>query len=478
MEKVKYIWTEEYVGKRLGPEIPEEGYRGSAFNDKFFSKIETLPIERIKEIQEEKLLFLVKYAYNNSAFYKKQWDEAKVKPSDIKSLSDVTKLPILKQKHFEKDQAEKPPFGTAPTRPANEQFQYYQTSGTTGKPRLWTDTKQDIENAIYATSRALYAQGIRPGWRAFFAFPFPPFMGFWHIFHTSGAFGCHNVPKGPLPTIAWLRLILNLAYDANNFLVSTPTYALRQLETANANGINPLDLKIKKIIVSGEAGYGIKATNKLLTEGFGAQIHDHPGSTEHGGPILYSCEYLARPEELSDHINADYWLVEVLDPETLEPVEPDSEGKKVGISCITALSRFGLPAIRMLLGDQLTVIENIKCGCGRTMPVVKGAIKGRADDVIIIKGVNIYPSLVENIIREIKELSPEYRIKRTEKGGGIILAEPIPEIPKDRYKEVGEILQKEIKEITTVTMEVEIKEPGSLPRLEAKTKRVVKEGEL
>ena len=210
------------------------------------------------------------------------------------------------------------------------------------------------------------------------------------------------------------------------------------------------------------------------SEGFGAEIHDHPGSTEHGGPIMFSCEHLARPDELSDHITADYWLVEILDTETLEPVEPDAEGKKSGISCITALSRFGLPAIRMLLGDLLTVIENGKCSCGRTLPIVKGAIKSRADDVIIIKGVNIYPSLVENIIRGIDELFPEYRIIKTEKSGGIIQVEPIPEIPKDRYPGLAIKLQEEVKEKTTVTMEVELMEPGTLPREETKTKRVIK----
>ena len=119
MGQVKYIWSKEYVGKRLGPEIPEEGNRVRPYDDTFYSKIETLPHARIQEIQEEKLLFLVKYAYENSLFYKKKWDEAKVRPSDIKSLSDITKLPILKQKDFEKDQAENPPFGTAPTCPPN-----------------------------------------------------------------------------------------------------------------------------------------------------------------------------------------------------------------------------------------------------------------------------------------------------------------------------------------------------------------------
>ncbi len=470
--KVKYIWTEEYVGKRLGPEIPEEEDRTRPYSEDFWSRVETLPLSRIKEIQLEKLQFLVKFSYENSPFYHKKWDEAKVRPSDIKKLEDVTKLPILRQRDFEKDQEASPPWGTALTSPARTHFQYYQTSGTMGKPRLWTDTKQDLENAIETTTRALYAEGIRPGWRGFYAFPFPPFMAFWQIFYASQALGCQNVPKGPLSTQAWLNLIKNLASDAPNFLASTPTYAIRQMEVAKEAGINPHDLRIKKIILAGEAGYGVPATNELLREGWGAEIHDQPGSTEHGGPIFFSCQYLSRPEELSDHLTADYWLVEVLKPEKLEPTEPDERGEKSGITCITALSRFGLPAIRMLLGDWVSIVEDVRCGCGRTLPIAKGAIKGRYDDVIIVKGINIYPSLLENSIRSVKGLSVEYRIKRTERGA-TILVEPEPDVLPSQYDKLAKILQEDIKSKTTVTLDIEMKEPGSLSRLEAKTKRVI-----
>jgi phenylacetate-CoA ligase len=474
MERVKYIWSDDYVGERHGPVIPEEGDRTKPYSDKYWSKVETLPMSRIREIQLEKLIYLIKFAYENSAFYRKRWDEMKIKPSDIKSLEDIVKLPILKKEDFERDQVEYPPYGTVPTSSPNTHFQYYQTSGTTGKPRLYTDTKEDIENGIEVTIRAFYAHGVRPGWRGFYGFPFPPFMGFWHIFYSSAALGCQNVPKGPIPTAGWLKLIMNLAGSAESFLVSTPTYAIRQLEVAKEVGINPHDLKISKIIVSGEPGYGIPATNRLLAEGFNAEVHDQPGSTEHAGPQFFSCESLAKKEEPSDHITADYWLVEVLDPKSLDPVNPDKNGIKSGISCVTALSRFGMPSIRVMLGDYINVIEDTRCECGRTLPIVLGGIKSRGDDMFIVKGVNIYPALIENSVRSIEGLSAEYRIKKIP-GNIFVLVEAEKGISKDDYPRLSELLQNDIKDKTTVRVNIEVLEPGSLPREEAKTKRVIKE---
>jgi len=472
MSRVKYIWTEEYVGKRFGPEIPEEGDRTKPFSESIWSQVEILPWERIKEIQLEKFQYLVKFAYENSPFYRKKWEESGIKPSDVKTLEDVAKLPVLTKEDFQRDQMENPPYGTAVTSPANTQAQYYQTSGTTGRPRLWSDIKQDLENAIEATIRAYYAQGIRPGWRAFWAFGFPPFMGFWHMFYASQAMGCQNVPKGPVPTVAWLKLIQNLAGNAPSFLCCTPTYGIRQLEVAREAGINPKDLKINTIIVAGEPGYNVPATNKMLSEGWGAKIHDQAGSTEHGGPVLFSCDFLASQGKGDEHITADYWLLEVLDPKTMEPVEPDSSGYKKGIACVTALSRFGFPAIRLLLGDYVEIMEGERCGCGRNLPIARGGLIARADDMIIVKGVNIYPSLIENTVRSIAELNPEYRLQKTLTGATVIV-EASESVSELEYENIAKKLQQAIKEKTTVRLDVKVEKPGTLPREEAKTKRVI-----
>ena len=474
MSELKFIWTDEYIGGRKGPLIPEEGDRTRPYSDRYWSKIEILPPDRIKEIQWERLKYLINFAFENSLFYRKRWMESGVSPSEIKDLDDIVKLPIITKQDMEEDQASNPPWGTIPTSPPNTHFQYYQTSGTTGKPRIWSATKQDVENQIEVTVRSLYAEGIRPGWRGFFAFSFPPFMGFWHIFYASAALGCQNVPKGPIPTEAWLKLIQNLAGDAPSFLLATPTYLIRQLEVSKKIGIDPHKLKINKLLMSGEPGYAIPATHNLLRDGWNAQPHEHMGTTEVGGPVLFSCEELADLPEPSDHINSDYWLVEVLDPETRKPVEPDKNGEKSGISCITALTQYGMPVIRLLIGDYLTVSERERCKCGRSFPIVKGGLKTRPEDMIVVKGVNIYPSLIENSVRSIKGLAPEYFIKL--KGGRvIILVEAEAGVPKSDYERLVKHLQSDIKEKTMVTLDIEIKEPGTLPKGETKVRRIIKE---
>lgn len=470
MGQVKYIWTEENVGKRIMPEIPEEGDRTKSYSEKHWSQVESLPKSHIQEIQWIKLENLLKFAYERSPFYKEKWDRIGIKPSDIRSLEDLPKLPIVTKYDFQKDQEEYPPYGTACTSPPNAQMKYWQTSGITAKPRLWAETKEDWEHGIELYIRCLWAHGIRPGWRGFYGFSFPPFIGFWLCYYSSEVLGCQNVPKGPIPTEAWLGLIKNLAGTAPSFLCSTPTFAIRQLEAAKKLGIDCAELGIKILTLAGEPGAGIPSTRKFLEEGFGVKVHDILGSTENSGPILFSCDWQAEQEILSDHISADYFIVELLDPQTLEPVEKG----KPGVNCVTSLARYGMPAIRFLLGDFLEIDEDHKCGCGRTLPVAMGGVKTRKDDMIIVKGVNIYPSLIEESVRSIPGLSKEYRLRKT-KLGLTVIVEPEPGVPESQYAELIQRLQDDIRAKTTVRLDIELEKPGTLPREEAKTKRIIEE---
>ncbi len=466
MGRVKYVWSKGTVGERLGPEIPEEGDRARPYSAELWSRVEGLPPERTREIQIEKLRFLLDFAYNNSRFYRERWDAHGVKPSDIRGLEDLTKLPIVTKYDFDKDQRAHPPYGTVPTRPPGLQMKHWQTSGTTARPRLWMETGQDWENAIEYMTRSLYAYGVRSGWRGYFAFGFPPFIGFWIAFAASEALGCQNIPKGAVPTEAWLTLMSSLAGQAPSFVCCTPTYAVRQLEAARKRGIDPHDLKIDRLILAGEPGASIPATNRLLKEGWNAQVHEYLGSTETNGPILYSCEYQAQQPLLCDHIMADYFLVELVDPESLEPVKGN-----MGVSCVTSLSRFGMPAIRFLLGDFME-IDNTRCGCGRTSPLARGGVVARADDMLIVRGVKIYPSLIEDSVRSLPGLSPEYRLKR--RGDGLqILVEAEPSVPDRDYERLKASLQEDIKIKTLLTVDIEVTVPGTLPREEAKTKRII-----
>lgn len=465
--KVKYLWTEGMVGERVGPEIAEEGDRSSAASDKFWSGVETLPLKQLREIQLERLRFLVSFAYERSPFYRELWKNKKVQPSDIKKLEDLPKLPLVTKHDFERDQAAHPPFGTAPTSPPNGQLKYWQTAGTTGRPRLWVETKQDWENGILLYTRCLYAHGVRPGWRGLFAFGFSPFIGFWLCFSATEAMGCQVVPKGPLPTKAWLSLMRNLAGSAPSFLCSTPTYAIRQLEGAKEMGIEPSSLGVNLLSVAGEPGACVPATNRLLSEGWNAKVHDILGSTENSGPILFTCQEQVKKTPLSDHINMDYFIIELLDPKSLEPV-PQGEG---GIACVTSLARYGMPAVRFLLGDYLRIDEKASCPCGRTLPSAIGGALGRTDDLIFIRGVKLYPSLVETAVRSLPGLGVEYQLQR--RGDQVaILVESEPNVSETQYPLLAQKLREDLKLKTTLTLPVEIHAAGTFPRSETKSARI------
>ncbi|SPD71907.1 putative Phenylacetate-coenzyme A ligase [uncultured Desulfobacterium sp.] len=470
MSSVKFLFTEENVGKRHGVYPDEEQDRTKPYSEKFWSKVETLPIERIREIQMERFRNIVQFAYARSPFYRRIWDNAGIKPEDIRGWDDIRHIPIVTKYDFGDDQKENPPYGTAFTSPPNTQLKYWQTSGTTAKPRLWTETKEDWENGIFLYSRGLYAHGIRPGWRGFFGFSYPPFIAFWLCHSACESMGCQIVPKGPLSTKAWLGLIKNLSTTGvDSFLAATPTFTMRHVEMAEELGINLKELNIKVLTMAGEPGACVPSTKKYLENAWAAKAHDQLGSVETSGPVMYSCAEQAEEENMSDHLNLDSFLVELVDPDTLKPVGDGEPGATV----VTALTRFGMPTIRFLLGDWMTISYE-KCRCGRTLPLAKGGIKARSDDLIIIKGTNIYPSLIENSVRSIEGLSPEYRI-RVKRTNAIVMVEAKPGIKKTDYQKLSKILEEDIRDKTSVRLMIEVNPPGTLPREDVKTKRIIRE---
>lgn len=467
MGKVSYIWSEEYVGGRVGLEIPEEGNRGKPFSEKYWSEVDVLPLPRLKEIQLKRLKHLLNFAWERAPFYRRKWEEHGVKPKDVQNLDDFARFPVVTKEDFAKDQAEHPPFGTACTSPPNTQAKYWQTSGSTGKPRIWSDTKEDLENEIFRFSRALCANGVNPGWRAFFAFPFPPFNGFWLLHSTTEALGCQNVPKGSLATTGWLTLMRNLAGTSRSLVATTPTFAIRQYEVAQEMGLDLHDLKVDLIAMAGEPGATVPATKKFIEKAWGAKAVDIFGSTENG-IMGFTCAEQVNMEEPSDHLFIDYHIFELLDLETMKPVKAGEPGAL----CLTSLGKFGMPCIRYLLGDYVRIDEDSRCPCGRTLPLVRGGVQARADDMIIIKGENIYPSLIEECVRSISDLSVEFRIQKVMTSAKVYV-EAMPHIAKSDYDKLAKSLQRQIKDKAYVTLDIQVLEPGRLPREVAKTKRVI-----
>jgi len=465
---IKFAWNEEYVGQRLLWYPHEEGDRTKPYSEKIWSNVEILPAERLREIQWQRFRKVMTLAYERAEFYRKIWDESGINPSHIKTWDDILKVPIVKKEDFQRNQREFPPFGNAFTVMPNYQMRFWQTSGTTDRPRVWCETKEDWENGSYNFMRCLYGMGVRPGWRAFIAFGYPPFMAFWHSHSGAEMLGCQVVPKGSLPTVAWLDLIRRLGPTAPSFMACTPTYAFRMTEVAQDKGIDPKELGIRILLLAGEPGGCVPATKKYLEGVWGAKVHDVMGSTETGGPIMATCSEQAGMQEPSPHLISDHFLLEILDPTTLQRAEGDE-----GISCVTSLSsRSGMPAIRFLLGDWVKIDHTTKCSCGRSFPLIVGGVKSRSDDMIIIKGVNVYPSLIENSVRSVKGLAAEYRIKLS-KPIPIVMVESRIKDSEERYKELAKELEEDLLKKTSLKFEVQVKDPGELPREEVKSRRII-----
>lgn len=467
MKRVKYIWSEEYVGGRMGVEVPEEGDRTRPFSEKYWSEIDILPLSRLREIQLRRLKRLLAFAWDHSPFYRKKWEEHGVKPEDVQTLDDFARFPVILKKDFTRDQTEHPPFGTAHTSPPHTQAKYWQTSGSTGRPTLWSDSKEDLENEIFRFSRFLYSIGIWQGWRIFFGFPFPPFNGFWLLYSATEAMGCQNVPKGSFATTGWLSLIHNLAGTAPTALATTPTFAIRQHEVAKEMGLDLHKLKIDYLLMAGEPGATVPATKKLIEKAWQAKAVDYFGSTENG-IMAFTCGDQVAMEQPSDHLFMDYHIFELLDRETMCPVDPGQPGAL----CVTSLGKFGMPCIRYFLGDYVYIDYENRCPCGRTLPLLKGGVHARVDDMIIVKGENIYPSLLEECVRSIKGLSAEYRIRKSLTSAEIYV-EALPDVPTGEYAAIAAELKRFIKDKLYVTLDIKVLVPGKLPRDMAKTKRII-----
>ena len=477
-ENVRFAWRYGEIEERAGVYFPEEGDRTSPCSVRYWSRMEVLPPERLEEIRWERLVNLLQFAHKRSPFYRRRWDAAGIDPADIKNWHDFRRLPIITKQDLEEDQGSNPPYGTVPTSPPHTQLKHWQTSGTTGRPRYWSDTREDWDNGVLMQTRGLYAHGVRPGWRAFISFAYPPAMGFWICHEAAELLGCQVVPRGPLTTLNWLRFMQSLAPSgATSMVAGTPTSMIRMIEVARENGIDLRELNVKVLHMAGEPGATVPATKVLLEEAWGAEAHDMLGTTETSGPLFYSCSEQAKMSQMSVHMAVDQFVIELVDPVTLGPVDPDV-GEK-GVTVVTALSRFGMPAVRYLVGD-LVSFSREKCPCGRTLPLVEKGGEARADDMLIIKGVKIYPSLIENSVRAIKTLSPEYRIQVLKTGATVrdarLYVEAVSGVPASEYRALADRLRQDIRAKTLATLEVEVREPGSLRRDETKSRRIIEDG--
>ena len=307
----------------------------------------------------------------------------------------VAKMPFTTKAELVEDHAARPPYGTNHTYPLRNYSRFCQTSGTGGQPMAWLDTRESWDSLLDSWETVYWKSDVRVGQDAvYFAFSFGPFLGFWTAFEAASRMGLLCIPGGGLSSRA---RVTSIESTAATVLCCTPTYALRLGEVAEEMGITLHS--VQKIIVAGEPGGSIRSTrNRISQLWHGAQVIDHHGMTE-VGPVSY--EHPEQPGNLC--VIGDAYLAEVIDPASGEEVEDGHEGELV----LTTLKRLACPLLRYRSGDLVK-----KRSVGESDLILEGGILGRLDDMVVVRGVNLYPAALEQVLRRFDEVV-EYEVRQS-----------------------------------------------------------------
>ncbi|WP_069803686.1 phenylacetate--CoA ligase family protein [Thermogemmatispora onikobensis] len=373
-------------------------------------------------------------------------------PLSLTRLRDLSRLPFTTKQELLADQERHPLYGENMTYALSEYVRYHQTSGTTGRPLRVLDTVESWKWWADCWKTVYQAAGVTRDDVIFIAFGFGPFIGFWAAYEGAKNLGALVVPGGGMDSLQRLRMMQDVQATV---LVCTPSYALRLAEVARQEGLDLRQLKVRITIHAGEPGASIPATRRRIEEAWGAKAYDHAGMSEMGA-YGFTCE-----QQHGLHVNEGEFIAEILDPRSGQPVPVGEVGELV----LTNLGRWGNPALRYRTGD-LVRNGGYSCPCGRAFLLLPGGILGRIDDMLIVRGVNIYPSAIADILHRFPEVA-EYRIIITNNGPLDEIALQV-ECPSSLVSEIHEALRAAF----GLRIPVEAVEEGSLPRFELKARRV------
>jgi phenylacetate-CoA ligase len=373
-------------------------------------------------------------------------------------LGSFAQLPFTTKAELLADQLAHPPFGTNLTYPLTRYSRYNQTSGTSGRPLRWLDTPESWTWALDNWNVMFQLVGLQPGDRLFFAFSFGPFLGFWTAFEAASRLGYLCLPGGGMSSSARLRFLFD---NQATVVLCTPTYALHLAEVAAQEKIDLAASGVRALVVAGEPGGSIPATRRRIESAWGARVFDHTGMTEIG-PLAIEC----RDNPGGLHIVETAFLAEVVDPETGQAVEPGTLGELV----LTNFGRLGSPLIRYRTGD-LVRIDPKPCPCGCCFARLDGGILGRVDDMIVIRGNNVYPSALQTILHRFPEVL-EYRltVDRTTSLAALHIEVELAAADADAViARIDQAIRAEL----LFRAELRAVPPGTLPRFEMKARRLV-----
>lgn len=423
----------------------------------FFDRaVETLDDEARRQGQWTRLVALASEVFPANTFLARKWRAAGLSgPGDLRSWDEFRRLPFTLKRELVDDQAAHPPFGTNLTYPIERYVRLHQTSGTTGAPLRWLDTQTAWDWWMRCWGFVLRGAGIGPTDRVFFPFSFGLFVGFWAGFESARTLGALAIPGGGQDSVQRLAAIEALGVTA---VCCTPSYALHLAEVARERGIDLAKLGVTRTVHAGEPGAGIPSVRARIEEAWGARAYDHAGMTEVGA---YGFECVA---QAGLHVSESEFIAEIIDPVTGAPAR---EGELV----LSNLGRLGSPVLRYRTGDRVRAAEG-PCACGRTCLRLEGGILGRLDDMLLVRGVNVFPSALEGIVRRfpaVDEFMIEVYRKHEMDEVRLLL-----EVAGADARRVSAAAEETVRVELGIRIEAVPVPPHSLPRYELKARRLVR----
>lgn len=433
-------------------------------NKRYYNPIEVAPVNEIKALQTARLIHTVHYIYDNVEFYRNKMDEAGISPDDIETPDDLTKLPFS----YKQDLRDTYPYGMFAC-PMDQVVELHASSGTTGKQIVVGYTRNDLDVWGDMTARAIVAAGGDEHDKVHVAYGYGLFTGGLGMHHGANRMGAVTIPVSSGNTARQIQIIKDFG---STILCCTPSYAQYLAETMRDMGLKPEDLQLKAGIFGAEPW--TEDARIQLEAMLGIKAYDIYGLTEIMGPgVAYGCS-----EQNGMHVCEDHVIVEVIDPETGEQLPVGSTGELV-FTCIT---KEAFPIIRYRTRDIATIWRD-KCSCGRTL-IKMSKPKGRSDDMLIIRGVNVFPSQIESVLLGMGQTSPHYllvvdRVNNTDTLE--VKVEMNPDFEFDAVRLV-EAKQREIAAAIQTTLGISAKvslvSPKTLERSEGKAKRVIDKRKL
>lgn len=435
-----------------------------AYSDYWNPKNETLPREQLQELQLAKLQRMTQWAYARSPFHRQRFDAVGFHPDQLRTLDDLRRIPFMTRDEWMATQAEQPLFGALPTTSQDNAIRYHLTSGTSGSvPIRVLDGMKDWEWIAEMWSYGFWGFGVRPEDVVYFAFGYGSFIGFWGAHYCCEKIGSLVIPGGAQTTEARVKQIVEMGVTT---VCSTPTYALRLWQQAQEMGIDLTKSAVNKVILSGEPSGSIPAVKRQLAEAWGAKVGDTAGMTELGTIMIFECSH----QPGGTHIIEDHFIEEVVNPETGEPTPYGELGERV----VTSFGRGFIPVLRYRTKDMVLKVPYSTCDCGRTGDIYQGGIRGRWDDMKLIRGTNVYPRAVEALIRE-HDAIDEFQIYiwRNDIRDEITIKVEIKPGREDAWPTLSEELANELATAHEgLRFIIELMPPGTLPRFELKAKRL------